>query len=76
MRLPGAIENWLRNKGFDDKVLALFSRGPSTRDIQYVISKGEPYQLVNAVEQIEDGYDLTGFDDIQSKIFNHFKIMR
>jgi hypothetical protein len=42
----------------------------------YVISKGEPYQLINDVEQIEDGYDLTGFDDIQSKILNHFKIMR
>jgi hypothetical protein len=29
----------------------------------YVIGKGEPYQLVDDVEQIESGYDLTGFDD-------------
>jgi hypothetical protein len=29
----------------------------------YVISKGEPYQLVDDVEQIDGGYYLTGFDN-------------
>jgi hypothetical protein len=29
----------------------------------YVISKGEPYQLVDDVEQIEGGYYLAGFDE-------------
>jgi hypothetical protein len=29
----------------------------------YVINKGEPFQLVKDAEQIEGGYDLSGFDD-------------
>jgi hypothetical protein len=29
----------------------------------YVISKGDPYQLVDDVEQIEGGYNLTGLDN-------------
>jgi hypothetical protein len=29
----------------------------------YIISKGDPYQLVDDVEQIEGGYNLTGLDN-------------
>jgi hypothetical protein len=32
----------------------------------YVISKGDPYRLVNDAEPIEGGYDLTAFDDSQA----------